>query len=106
MRAPAIQVGALIELQVDRHGFVDETAANRACAAVDADGGLATVLIHGVLRSADASASAARQVGAALATAARIDVLGNGPAVVAWAALVQGFAAEERSFRATGRLTG
>lgn len=99
MSTPIIQVVALIELQVDRHGFLDEADAYAACRAVDADDAPATVLIHGVLLSAEASTGAARQVGAALATAVRIDVLGNGPAVVAWAGLVQGFAAEERRFR-------
>lgn len=100
MSAPVIQVGALIELQADGHGFLDETHAYRACAAVDADNAPATVLIHGVLKSAEGSTGAARQVGAALATATRVDVLGNGPAVVEFAGLVQRFATEERGFRA------
>ncbi|MEV4001014.1 hypothetical protein [Actinomadura sp. NPDC049753] len=100
MTTPSITVGALVELQVDRYGFLDEADAFRACAAVDADRAPATVLIHGILRSADASTGAARQVGAALAVASRIDILGNGPGLVAWADLVQRHAAEERSFRA------
>lgn len=99
MSAPIIQVGALVELQTDRHGFLDETAAYAACRAADADNAPAAVLIHGVLRSAKASTGAARQVGAALATAARIDVYGNGPGVVEWASLVQAAASQERQFR-------
>lgn len=97
---PVIQVGALIELQTDSHGFIDEALTFAACRSVDADGTTATVLIHGALMSADASVGAARQVGAALATATRIEVLGNGPGVVEWAGLVQQYATEERGFRA------
>lgn len=100
MNAPAIQVGALIELQTDSHGFLDETLAYQACRSVDADGAHAMVLVHGALHYADTSVGAARQVGAALATAARIEIFGNGPGVVAWAGRVQEFAAEERRFRA------
>ncbi|MFI0484861.1 hypothetical protein [Actinomadura sp. 9N215] len=99
MSAPEITVGALVELQVDRHGFLSEMDAYAACAAVDAHDAPATVLIRGVLRSAEASAGAARQVGAALATAARIDVLGNGPAVAEWADRVRAAAAEEIQLR-------
>lgn len=100
MTAPQITVGALVELRTDEHGFIDEAGAYRACRAVDPADVPATVLIHGVLKSAEASTGAARQVGAALATASRIDIAGNGPGLVEWAGLVQQHAAEERTFRA------
>lgn len=100
MTAPQITVGALVELQTDEHGFIGETDAFAMCRHVEADGAPATVFIRGALKSAKASTGAARQVGAALATASRIDIIGNGPGLVEWAGLVQHHAAEERSFRA------
>lgn len=100
MTGPRISVGALIELQVDDRGFLNERTTYQATRRIDATGAPAVVVIRGDLDAAAASAGAARQIGAALATAERIDVLGSGPGLVEFAAMIRDAAAEERAFRA------
>jgi hypothetical protein len=101
MTAPRIILGTLVELTADLAGFLTEDDAREATRGVDADNGPALVLIGGVLLHGASSAAAARHVGAALATAERIDIRGKGPGLSDFARLVQAAAIEERAFRLT-----
>ncbi|MFG2002317.1 hypothetical protein ACGFNU_24505 [Spirillospora sp. NPDC048911] len=100
MNAPVLQVGTLIELQASRDGFLAERDVYQTCFGLAATSGPAVVLIRGQVSSGNASAGAARHLGAALADADDITVLGSGPGQLDFAALVQAAAVEECSFRA------